>query len=66
MYGALRDIPDEDQERLVRTNFWGTVYGSLVAAEHLRKYGGALINIGSIGSDLPFRSRGSMRRPNTP
>lgn len=58
VYGALRDIPDEDQERLVRTNFWGTVYGSLVAVEHLRERGGALINIGSIGSDLPFPFQG--------
>ncbi len=32
--------------------------GSLVAVEHLRKRGGALINVGSIGSDLAFPFQG--------
>ncbi|ACA18627.1 short-chain dehydrogenase/reductase SDR [Methylobacterium sp. 4-46] len=58
VYGPLREIAPEDHERLIRTNFWGTVYGSLVAAEHLREHGGALINVGSIGSDLAFPFQG--------
>lgn len=58
VYGPLREISDEDHERLIRTNMWGTIYGSLVAVEHLRKRGGALINVGSIGSDLPFPFQG--------
>jgi hypothetical protein len=29
------------------TNFWGVVYGSLAALPHLRKQGGALVNVGS-------------------
>jgi NAD(P)-dependent dehydrogenase (short-subunit alcohol dehydrogenase family) len=36
---------------LFETNFWGVVIGSRIAVEHLRKKGGALINIGSTFSD---------------
>ena len=39
-------------------NFWGTVNGSLVAVEHLKKRGGTLINVGSIGSDFAFPLQG--------
>ncbi|RZK82551.1 MAG: SDR family NAD(P)-dependent oxidoreductase, partial [Methylobacterium sp.] len=35
IYGRLREISDEDHQRLIQTNLWGTVYGSLVAVEHL-------------------------------
>ncbi len=42
---------------VIKTNFWGTVNGSLVAVEHLRRRGGALINVGSIASDLAFPFR---------
>ena len=58
IYGPLRAISDADHERLFRTNFWGTVFGSLVATEHLRRHGGALINVGSIASDLAFPYQG--------
>ncbi|GJD49442.1 3-phenylpropionate-dihydrodiol/cinnamic acid-dihydrodiol dehydrogenase [Methylobacterium crusticola] len=58
VYGPLREIAQEDHERLIRTNLWGTVNGSLVAAEHLRARGGALINVGSIASDLAFPFQG--------
>jgi NAD(P)-dependent dehydrogenase (short-subunit alcohol dehydrogenase family) len=34
-----------DHDRLFQTNFWGVVYGSLVAAPHLRRHGGAIINL---------------------
>jgi NAD(P)-dependent dehydrogenase (short-subunit alcohol dehydrogenase family) len=58
VYGPLREIAYEDHERLIQTNLWGTVNGSLVAVEHLRKRGGALINVGSIASDLAFPFQG--------
>ncbi len=58
VYGPLREISQDDHERLIRTNFWGTVNGALVAAEHLRARGGALINVGSIASDLAFPFQG--------
>jgi short-subunit dehydrogenase len=51
IYGRLLDVPDEDHRQLFETNFWGTVYGSKVACEHLRRRGGALINVGSTVSD---------------
>ena len=47
VYGRLDEVSDEDGQRLFQTNFWGVVYGSLVAVEHLRRDGGALINVGS-------------------
>lgn len=58
VYGPLREISQEDQERLIQTNLWGTVNGSLIAAEHLRGHGGAIINVGSIASDLAFPFQG--------
>ena len=51
IYGRLTNVSDEDSHRLFDTNFWGVVYGSLVAAEHLRSRGGAIINLGSVLSD---------------
>ncbi|AWN44008.1 SDR family oxidoreductase [Methylobacterium durans] len=58
VYGPLREIAYEDHERLIQTNLWGTVNGSLVAVEHLRQRGGALINVGSVASDLAFPFQG--------
>ena len=58
VYGPLREIAYQDHERLIQTNLWGTVNGSLVAVEHLRQRGGALINVGSIASDLAFPFQG--------
>jgi short-subunit dehydrogenase len=52
IYGRVEDIPVADHKRLFDTNFWGVVHGSLVAVEHLRQRGGALINIGSEVSDV--------------
>lgn len=54
VYGDITEIPIEDQERLFRTNYWGVVHGSLAAAHHLkaRPLGGAIINVGSILSDV--------------
>ncbi len=47
LYGRLETVSDEDSRRLFDINFWGVVYGSLAALPHLRKNGGALINLGS-------------------
>lgn len=51
IFGRSEDVSLEDQRRLFQTNFWGVVHGSLVAAEHLKKQGGAIINLGSEVSD---------------
>lgn len=47
IYARLQEATDEDNRRLFDTNFWGVVYGSLIAVEHMRDNGGALINVGS-------------------
>ena len=58
IYGRIVDTPFEDMRRLYETNFWGVVYGSVVAAEILRQRGGALINVGSTVSDRAIPLQG--------
>jgi short-subunit dehydrogenase len=58
VYGKLMEISIEDQRRLFETNFWGVVYGSYVAAGHLKRRGGALINVGSTLSDRAIPIQG--------
>jgi short-subunit dehydrogenase len=58
IYGKLEDIPIEDQHRLFETNFWGVVYGSLIAIRTLKIHGGALINLGSALSDRAIPLQG--------
>jgi NAD(P)-dependent dehydrogenase (short-subunit alcohol dehydrogenase family) len=47
IYGLLEEISIADARRLFDTNYWGMVQGSLIALEHLKADGGALINVGS-------------------
>ncbi len=49
--GPSSSIPLADQRRLFDVNYWGVVNGSLVAAQHLRRRGGAIVNLGSVLSD---------------
>lgn len=58
IFGFCEALPIDDQRRLFDTNFWGVVYGSLVAAKTLREQGGALINIGSEASDAAMPLQG--------
>lgn len=58
IFGKLEEVSDEDSRRLFDINFWGLVYGSLVAARHLRGRGGALINLGSVLSDMAVPIQG--------
>ncbi|HLL74476.1 MAG TPA: SDR family oxidoreductase [Pyrinomonadaceae bacterium] len=58
IYGNLLEISNEDHRRLFETNFWGVVYGSQVAARHLRGRGGAIINVGSTLSDRAIPVQG--------
>ncbi|PPD12604.1 SDR family oxidoreductase [Methylophilus sp.] len=57
IYGRLDEVSDEDHRRLFDINFWGVVYGSLVALPHLIKSEGTLINLGSEVSEavLPLQ-----------
>ena len=58
IYGHIEEISDEDHRRLFDTNFWGVVYGSQIALKHLRANGGALINLGSVASDMSLPLQG--------
>ena len=53
IYAKLVDTPEDEHRRLFETNYWGAVHGCLTAVEHLRERGGAIVTVGSIGSDLP-------------
>ena len=59
IYGPVLDQSLRDQRRLFDTNYWGVVYGSIVACKHLRSRGGALINIGSVLSDVAIPIQGT-------
>ncbi len=59
IFGRLDEVSDEDHEKLFAVNFWGTVHGSLVAAQHLKANGGGtIVNIGSIASDFAIPLQG--------
>jgi len=58
-YGSIEKVKREDHRRLFEINYWGTFNGSLTAVEHLRKRGGALINMGSIMSDITTAYQGT-------
>jgi len=47
MYGRLDEVSEADSRRLFDVNFWGVVNWSLAALPHLKKQGGALVNVGS-------------------
>ena len=59
IYGKVVDTPVEDMRHQFETNYWGVVYGSLEAVEHLKTRGGALINIGSTLSERAAILQGS-------
>jgi short-subunit dehydrogenase len=58
LWGRLEEVSDEDHRRLFDINFWGVVYGSTTALRHLKRKGGALINLGSVASDFAFPIQG--------
>ncbi len=51
LYGNLTEIPMEDQRQLFDVNYWGVVNGSMIAADHMRRRGGTIINVGSVLSE---------------
>lgn len=58
IYGPIEDVPLADARRLFETNYWGVVHGSLVALPYLKRDGGALINLGSVLSDIGYPLQG--------
>ena len=58
-YGRLTEVALEDMRQLFEVNFWGMVHGARTAIPHLRRHGGALINIGSVVSDRAIPLQGT-------
>jgi NAD(P)-dependent dehydrogenase (short-subunit alcohol dehydrogenase family) len=58
VYGRIEEVSVEDFRRVIDTNFWGVVFGSRAAVEHLKARGGALINVGSTLSDRAIPLQG--------
>jgi NAD(P)-dependent dehydrogenase (short-subunit alcohol dehydrogenase family) len=58
IYGLIEEVPIDDAHQLFRTNFWGVVHGSLAALPHLKRHGGALINVGSELSETALPLQG--------
>jgi NAD(P)-dependent dehydrogenase (short-subunit alcohol dehydrogenase family) len=58
LFGRLDEVPVEDMRRQFEVNFWGAVFGSLTAVPHLRRHGGALINVTSALSDRDMPMQG--------
>jgi short-subunit dehydrogenase len=59
IFATLEETSDEDHERLFRTNYWGVVHGSRAALRLLKRRGGALVNMGSIASEMPAPMHGA-------
>ncbi|MGH7529763.1 MAG: SDR family oxidoreductase [Gemmatimonadales bacterium] len=59
IYGRLVDVSLDDMRRQFDVNYWGQVYGSLVAVEHLAAAGGALINVASAVADRAIPLQGN-------
>jgi len=58
VWGRIDETPEADMRQLFDVNFWGVVHGSLAALPHLRESRGALINVGSLGSDYALPLQG--------
>ncbi|MCC2626276.1 MAG: short-chain dehydrogenase [Burkholderiales bacterium] len=58
IWGKLEEVRELDQRRLFETNFWGTYHGSLIAVRYIKKNGGAIINMGSLTSDVSLPLQG--------
>jgi short-subunit dehydrogenase len=58
VFGRLMDVSDQDHRQIFETNFWGVVYGTTTAAKYLKAQGGAIINLGSVASDIAFPIQG--------
>ena len=59
IYGPILEQSLEDHRQLFETNYWGLVHGSMVACAHLRERGGALLNVGSVLSDIAIPVQGT-------
>jgi short-subunit dehydrogenase len=56
--GRLEETTTEDAKRLFDTNFWGMVNGCTSALRRMKEKGGAIINVGSVESDVSVPLQG--------
>jgi short-subunit dehydrogenase len=59
IYGRLDEVDLADQHRLFDVTYWGTVHGTLIAAERIKRTGGAIINVGSVLGELAIPYQGT-------
>lgn len=59
VYGRVMDVSLEDMRRQFDVVYWGTVHGSRAAVPHLRRQGGALINVASAVADRAIPLQGN-------
>jgi short-subunit dehydrogenase len=59
IYGRVLEVPLDDHRQIFETNYWGLVHGTMVAVDHLKRTGGALIQIGSALSDRAIPLQGT-------
>jgi NAD(P)-dependent dehydrogenase (short-subunit alcohol dehydrogenase family) len=59
VYGRLMDLSLADMRRQFEVNYWGQVHGSRMAVPHLRRDGGALINVASALADRAIPLQGN-------
>ncbi|MBV9077224.1 MAG: SDR family NAD(P)-dependent oxidoreductase [Methylobacteriaceae bacterium] len=52
VYGTAEEVSLADHRRVFDVNYWGVVHGSLAAVKAIRERGGAIVNLGSILSDM--------------
>ncbi len=52
VYGKATEVSLIDMRQVFDVTFWGVVHGCLAAVPRLRANGGALINVGSVESDV--------------
>jgi short-subunit dehydrogenase len=59
VFGTIEQVALEDMQRVMQTNFWGVVHGSLTAVKLMKQRGGAIINVGSEASDRSVALQGT-------
>lgn len=59
IYGRLMEVELADMRRQFDVIYWGQVYGSRIAVNHLRSRGGALINVASALADRAIPLQGN-------
>jgi short-subunit dehydrogenase len=60
VFGTNEQVSLEDMQRVMQTNFWGVVHGSLEAVRLMKpRDGGAIINLGSEASDRSVALQGT-------